>query len=121
MSGDAEQRKHHRQRAGLEVRIVPRPEHILPAALRLITSDVALEGMNCASNIPLEPGTEMHLKLTLVGGDITGSDTIDVIGKVLRCALREGSPEVRRHGVAITFTTITPEDRRKLQRYLNSL
>jgi hypothetical protein len=121
MSGDAEKRKHHRQRAGLEVTIVPRPEHILPAALRLITSDVAVDGMNCASNVALEPGTEMHLKLNLVGGDVSGAGTIDVVGRVLRCALREGSPEVRRHGVAITFIAITPEDRRTLQRYLNSL
>jgi len=121
MSGDGEKRKHHRQRAGLEVAIVPRPEHVLPAGLQLITSDVALEGMNCASNVPLEPGTEMHLKLKLVGGEVTGSGTIDVVGKVLRCAVREGAPEVRRHGIAITFTTIAPEDRRKLQRYLNSL
>ncbi len=121
MSSEIEKRKYHRQLAGLEVTIVPRPDLSLPADLRLITSDVALEGMHCASNVPLEPGTEMHLKLTLVGGDFSGSETIDVVGRVLRCSVREGSPDVRRHGVAIAFTTITPQDRKKLQRYLNSL
>jgi len=121
MSSEIEKRKHHRQRAGLEVAIVPRPEQALPADLKLITSDVALEGMHCASNVALEPGTEMHLKLSLVGGDVSGSESIDIVGKVLRCSVREGSPDVRRHGIAITFTTITPQDRKKLQRYLNSL
>ena len=121
MSGARENRNHHRQRAGLEVTIVPRPEYRLPADLRLITSDVALEGMRCASNAPLEPGTKMHLQLSLVGGDLPGVEIIDVVGKVLRCSVREGSPEVRRHGIAITFVTITPQDRKKLQRYLNSL
>ena len=121
MSREIEKRKHHRQRAGLEVTIVPRPEQNLPADLRLISSDVALEGMYCASNEPLKPGTEMHLKLSLVGGDISGSETIDIGGMVLRCSIREGAPDVRRHGIAITFTTIAPQDRKKLQRYLNSL
>jgi c-di-GMP-binding flagellar brake protein YcgR len=121
MGSDIEKRRHHRQRAGLEVAIVPHAGEELPADLRLITSDIALEGMHCASNVPLEPGTEMHLKLSLVGGDISGSETIDVAGKVLRCSVREGSPDVRRHGIAITFVTITPQDRKKLQRYLNSL
>ncbi len=121
MSSEREKRKHHRQRAGLEVTIVPRPEYRLPADLRLITGDVALEGMRCASNAPLKSGTKMHLQLSLVGGDLPGVEIIDVIGKVLRCSVREGSPEVRRHGIAITFVTITPQDRKKLQRYLNSL
>lgn len=121
MGSDVEKRKHHRQRAGLEVTIVPRPEQPLPADLHLITSDVALEGMHCASNQPLEPGTEMHLKLSLVGGDVSGEQVVDVVGKVLRCSIREGAPDVRRHGIALAFTTITPQDRRKLQQYLNSL
>jgi len=121
MGRDIEKRKHHRQRAGLEVTIVPRQDQNLPADLRLITSDVALEGMHCASNEPLKPGTEMHLKLSLVGGDASGEEIIEVVGKVLRCSIREGAPDVRRHGIAITFTTITPQDRKKLQSYLNSL
>ncbi len=121
MSGEREKRNYYRQRAGLEVTIVPWPEHGLPADLQLITSDVALEGMRCASNAPLKPGTKMHLQLSLVGGDLPGVELIDVVGKVLRCSVREGSPEVRRHGIAITFVTITPQDRKKLQRYLNSL
>jgi len=121
MSSDVEKRKHHRQRAGLEVTIVPRPDHRLPADLRLITSDVSLDGMRCASNAPLEPGTELQLKLSLVGGDLSRPETIDVVGKVLRCSVRDGSPDVRRHGVAISFISIDPQDRRKLQRYLNSI
>lgn len=121
MSNGTEKRKHHRQRAGLEVTIVPRPEQSLPAELKLVTSDVAVEGMHCASNVALEPGMEMHLKLSLIGGDLPGSETIDIIGRVLRCSVREGAPDVRRHGIAIAFVTITPQDRKKLQRYLNSL
>jgi hypothetical protein len=121
MSNEIEKRKHHRQRAGLEVNIMPHPGENLPGDLKLITSDVALEGMYCASNVPLEPGTEMHMTIGLVGGDLSGSERIEVLGKVLRCSVREGSPAVRRHGIAIAFLTITAEDRKKLQRYLNSL
>lgn len=121
MSSDIEKRKHHRQMAGLAVTIVPRPGQILPADLRLITSDVSVAGMRCASNAPLAPGTEMHLMLSLVGGDLSEAETIDVIGRVLRCSVRDGSPDVRRHGVAITFISIDPQDRKKLRRYLNSI
>jgi hypothetical protein len=121
MSDEDDKRSNFRQRAGLQVSLVARPGHPLPAGLRLISSDVSLTGMSCASNLPLEPGTELGLRLSLVGGGLAAPGTIDVGAKVLRCTIRKGAPEVRRHGIAVAFTAIAAQDRRTLQRYLNNL
>ncbi len=77
--------------------------------------------MRCAANVSLETDMQLHLSLTLVGGDLTSPETVDVVARVLRCSVRAQSPEVRRYSIALEFIEIAAEDQKRLRRYLNSL
>ena len=119
MSGPADKRKHHRFLALLEVRVLPGDR--IPADLLLGTIDIAVGGARCGSNRALPEDLTVKMTLTLVGGDLRQPAPIDVDARVLRCVEKPGALESRRYEVALEFVRIEPQDRVKLQNYLNSL
>ena len=70
MSNTTDKRRHLRPMARLDVRLAPAPGQDLPPGLQAVTVDVAVGGVRCACNLPLEPQTILRLTLTLVGGDL---------------------------------------------------
>ncbi len=117
--GDIENRRHHRFLALLDVRVVPGDR--VPADLKLMTIDISTGGARCASNRPLEQDALLKLTLTLIGGNQRAPATVDVEAKVLRCTERAGTIESRRFEVSLQFTRVEPEDKKRLQGYVNSL
>jgi c-di-GMP-binding flagellar brake protein YcgR len=116
---DVEKRKNHRFQALLDVRILPGDG--IPADLKLMTVDIATGGARCASNRPLDAGLALKLTLTLIGGDMRAPAKMDVEAAVLRCTEKPGAIESRRYEIALRFTHVNAEDRRRLQSYVNSL
>ncbi len=119
MADRAEKRRHHRFLALLEVRVLPGEG--IPADLKMVTIDVAVGGARCASNRPLPESTRLQMSLTLVGGSLRDPSPIDLDAVVLRCAANPSAPETRRYDLAIEFVRMDPQDRRRLQTYLNAL
>src|SRR5262249_28123271 len=117
--GDDEKRRHHRFLALLEIKVLP-GEHV-PADLRLMTIDIGTGGARCAANRPLDTDLALRLSLTLVGGDLRSPATVEVEAKVLRCIDKPGAIESRRYEIALQFTRMEAEDRKRLQAYVNSL
>lgn len=120
MSGEIEKRQHHRFMALLEVRILSGPADS-PGDLKLVTLDVALGGARCACNRDLPAGSSLHLVLTLEGGGLNAPLPIDLDATVLRCRETPGPDPSRSHEAALQFVRIDPQDRKRLQSYLNSL
>jgi len=89
--------------------------------LKLATIDVAVGGMRCASNVPLDPGDCLRMKLELVGGDLHHPATIVGDARVLRCSERPEQAEVLRYEIALAFTQMSQKDRKRLESYLNCL
>ena len=121
MSDETDKRRHYRPLACLEVKLTPAPGQDLPNGLQAITIDVAVGGVRCACNLRLEPQTILRMTLTLVGGDLRQPIMIDAEARVRRCSERPGAPETRRYEVAMEFERIDPQDKKRLQAYLNSL
>jgi len=121
MSSETEKRHHHRPLARLDVKLTPAPGHDLPHGLQVATIDVAVGGVRCACNQRLEPQTILRIALTLVGGDLRQPTTIETEARVRRCSERPGAPDIRRYDVAMEFTRMDPQDKKRLQAYLNSL
>lgn len=119
MSGQDDKRKYHRFMALLELRVLPGER--IPADLRVATIDVSVGGVRCASNRPIDASLNLKLTLTLVGGDLPDPVSIDADAMVLRCSENRTAPEHRRYEVALEFTRMDSQDRRRLQNYLNSL
>ena len=116
---DAEKRKNHRVMALLEVRVVPGDR--IPADLNLSTVDIATGGARCAANRPLDADLPLRLTVTLIGGDLRAPASMDIEAAVLRCVEKPGALESRRYEIAIRFTRVEAEDKKRLQSYLNSL
>ena len=116
---DAEKRKNHRFMALLEVRVLPGDR--IPADLKLTTVDIATGGARCAANRPLDADLPLKLTVTLIGGDLRGPASMDIEAAVLRCVEKPSALESRRYEIAIRFTRVEPEDKKRLQSYLNSL
>ncbi len=116
---DAEKRRHHRFLALLEVRVLPGDR--IPADLKLTTIDIGTGGARCASNRPLGADETLKMTLTLIGGDLRAPEMLDLEARVLRCTERSGAIESRRFEVALQFTHVEVEDKKRLQGYLNSL
>jgi len=116
---NVEKRRHHRFLALLEVRVAP-GEHV-PADLKLMTIDISSGGARCASNLALEADVPLRVTLQLVGGDLRAPAIVEVEARVLRCAERPGPNPGRRYEITLQFTRIEPEDKKRLQAYLNSL
>ena len=116
---DDEKRRHHRFLALLEIRVLPGER--IPADLKLTTIDIGTGGARCASNRPLDADLPLNLSLTLIGGDLRAPAMVDVEAKVLRCTEKPGAIESRRYEVALQFTHVDAEDRKRLQGYVNSL
>ncbi len=89
--------------------------------MKLATIDVAVGGMRCASNVPLDPGIRLRMKLDMVGGGLRQPATIVGDACVLRCSERPEQPEVRRYEIALEFVQMSSQDRKRLESYLNSL
>ncbi len=121
MSDTEDRRRGFRQRAGLEVTPYSVPERPLPERLKFVTINLAVSGMRCASNLPLDDGTRLITTIKLVGGNLADPVVIKVEGRVVRCAERPESPVNRRYGIAIDFVRMSPEDRKCLIRYVGSL
>lgn len=121
MSPRDERRRDFRQRAGLEVTPYSVPGQRLPEGLKFVTINMAVSGMRCASNLPLDDGTGLIATIKLVGGNLVDPVVIKVEGRVVRCAERPKSPANRRYGIAIDFVKMSPEDRKRLTRYVGSL
>ncbi|HXH27945.1 MAG TPA: PilZ domain-containing protein [Candidatus Polarisedimenticolia bacterium] len=121
MSDETDKRRHYRPLARLDVKMSPAPGHILPPGLQAVTLDVAVGGVRCACNTRLEPQTLLRLTLTLVGGDLRQPATIETEARVRRCVERRAEPAMRRYAVAMEFSRLKPEDKKRLQAYLNSL
>jgi c-di-GMP-binding flagellar brake protein YcgR len=121
MSDDTDKRRHYRPMARLEVKVTAAPGQDLPAGLQVVTLDVAVGGVRCACSLPLEPQTLLRMNLALVGGDLRQPMTIETEARVRRCTERRGAPVTRRYDVAMEFTRMNPQDRKRLQAYLNSL
>ena len=120
-TGKREKRRHHRPMAGLDVKVLLGEAGENLSDVKLATIDVAAGGMRCASNVRFEPKTCLHMGLTLVGGELRNPATIYADARVLRCSERPGSPDIRRYEIALEFVRLVPEDRKKLESYLNSL
>jgi len=116
---DAEKRKNHRFMALLEVRVLPGDR--IPTDLKLTTVDIATGGARCAANRPLDADLPLKLAVTLVGGDLRAPASMDIEAAVLRCVEKPGALESRRYEIAIRFTRVETEDKKRLQSYLNSL
>src|SRR2546425_9456918 len=121
MSNETDKRRHSRPLARLDVNLTPAPGQDLPDGLQAVTLDVAVGGVRCACNLRLEPQTILRMTLTLVGGDLRQATTIETEARVRRCAERPGAPDIRRYEVAMEFTRLDPQDKKRLQAYLNSL
>jgi c-di-GMP-binding flagellar brake protein YcgR len=119
VAGLDDKRKYHRFLALLEVRILPGER--IPADLKVATIDISVGGARCACNRSLEPNLNLKLTFTLVGGDLRDPLPIDADAVVLRSTENPAAPEHRRHEVALEFTRMDAQDRRRLQSYLNSL
>jgi hypothetical protein len=120
VSGQIEKRQHHRFLALLEIRILS-DSSASQGDLRLMTIDVGLGGARCACNRELPGGTSLHLVLTIEGGGLSSPLPIDLNAKVLRCWETPGPDPSRSYEVALQFVRIDPQDRKRLQSYLNSL
>ncbi|HET6277462.1 MAG TPA: PilZ domain-containing protein [Candidatus Polarisedimenticolia bacterium] len=120
MSGEIEKRRHHRFMALLEVRVRSGPAASADG-LKLVTLDVALGGARCACNRELPAGTSLHLVLTLEGGGLNAPLPIDLDATVLRCRETPGPDPARSYEAALQFVRIDPQDRKRLQSYLNDL
>jgi hypothetical protein len=116
---DDEKRKNHRFMALLEVRVLQGER--IPPDLKLMTLDIATGGARCASNRPLDADLPIKLTVTLIGGDLRVPATMDIEAAVLRTTEKPGAIESRRYEIAIRFTHVEAEDKRRLQSYLNSL
>ena len=116
---DAEKRQNHRFMALLDVRVLPGDR--VPADLKLTTVDIATGGARCAANRPLDADLPLKLSVTLIGGDLRAPVSMDIEAAVLRCVEKPGAIEQRRYEIAIRFTRVEPEDKKRLQSYLNSL
>ncbi len=114
-----DKRKYHRFLALLEVRVLPGDG--VPPDLKLSTIDIAVGGARCAANRPLADKLSVKMTFTLVGGDLRQPLSIDTDARVLRCTEKPGALESRRYETAFEFVRIDPQDRQKLQSYLNSL
>jgi c-di-GMP-binding flagellar brake protein YcgR len=121
MSDETDKRRHYRPLARLDVKLAPTPGQDLPPGLQAVTIDVAVGGVRCACNLRLEPQTILRLTLTLVGGDLRQPVTIETEARVRRCSERPGAPDIRRYEVAMEFTRLDPQDKKRLQAYLHSL
>ena len=117
--GDVEKRRDHRFLALLEVRVLPGDR--IPADLKLATIDIGTGGARCASNRPVDADASLKMTLSLIGANPRGTVMVDVEAKVLRCTDRGGPIESRRYELALQFSHIEPEDRKRLQAYLNEL
>ncbi len=118
---EIERRRHYRPLARLDVKILSKEGHALPADLRVETMDLAVGGVRCTCNVPLRPETFLRMRLTLVGGDLRQPATIEAGAKVLRCTERSGAPDIRRYDVAMEFVGMDPRVSQRLQSYVNSL
>ena len=121
MSPRDERRRDFRQRAGLKVKVYSVPGQRLPDGLDFVTINMAVSGMRCASNLPLDAGTRLIATVTLIGGNLADPVVIKAEGQVVRCAERPKSPANRRYGIAIDFVKMSPADRKRLIRYVGSL
>lgn len=121
MTDQADRRRHYRSLALLDAKILRGAGEELPAGLKLATLDVGLGGVRCTSNVHLEPPTLLQMTLTLVGGELRDPTLIAAEARVLRCFERPRAPEHRRYEIALEFVRMAPEDRRRLERYVNSL
>lgn len=119
MADRAEKRRHHRFLALLEIRVLPGEG--VPADTKMVTVDVAVGGARCASNRPIPESTRLQMSLTLVGAGLRDASPIDLDALVLRCTTNPTAPETRRYDMAIEFVRMDPQDRRRLQTYLNAL
>ncbi len=119
MTDQADKRKHHRFLALLEVRVLPGDR--VPPDLRLVTVDIAVGGVRCASNRPIPEAMVLKMTFTLVGGDLRQPAPIEVDARVLRCSEKPRAIESRRYEMALEFVRIDPQDRLTLQNYLNAL
>ncbi len=117
--GDDEKRKNHRFLALLDVRVLP--GNRIPADLKLMTVDIATGGARCASNRALDADLPLKLTLTLIGGNLREPAKMEIEAAVLRCTEKPGAIESRRFEIALRFTRMESEDRRRLQGYLNCL
>ena len=116
---EAEKRRHHRHLALLEVRVLPGDG--VPADIKLATIDIGTGGALCASNRPVDADALLKLTLTLIGGALRAPATVDVEARVLRCTQKAGAIESRRYELALQFTKVDAEDKKRLQAYLNNL
>jgi c-di-GMP-binding flagellar brake protein YcgR len=114
-----DKRDHHRIRAGLDVRVLPSED--LPPDLVLTTIDVSVGGARCASNVPVKEGLRLMLTFTLVGGTLHAPAPVDVDALVVRCIDTPGPNPSRRYELALRFVDVDPDEKRRLQSYLNSL
>jgi len=104
-----------------QLNLTPPQGQDLPPGLKAVTVDVAVGGVLCACNLPIEPHAIPNISLTLVGGDLRQPATLDVQGRVRRCSERPGAPDTRHFEVALGFVRLDPQARQLLQGYLKSL
>ncbi|SRR5712692_3250144 len=122
MSDPTDKRRHLRLLARLDVRLTrPAPGQDVPPDLQAVTVDVSVGGLLCACNVRLEPQTMLRVTLTLVGGDLRQPATLEAEARVRRCSERLGAPGSRRYEVAMEFVRMAPQDKQRLQAYLNNL
>lgn len=119
MAGNIDKREHHRFMAMLEIRLLS-PQG-LPSDLRLVTLDVSLGGMRCASNHALSVGARLSLALKLVGGGLVDPFEIELNAEVLRSVEKPSPDPNRLHAIALQFVQLDSTLRRRLQDYLNAL
>jgi c-di-GMP-binding flagellar brake protein YcgR len=84
-----------------------------PRALPGSTMDLSEGGMRCALAEPVEPGTEMEVRVLL-----PGTAPVECTGQVIRGGENEAAAAERRWWAAVAFTGASPAARRELTRFV---
>jgi PilZ domain-containing protein len=119
VTDQVDKRKHHRFLAMLKVHVTPGDQ--VPADLVLTTVDIGVGGARCAGNHRLLEKITLKLTFTLEGGGLSQPFPIELDAMVLRCSEQSKTNERHRYDIALQFVRMDPQDRIRLQDYLNSL
>ncbi|MCX4247806.1 PilZ domain-containing protein [Paraliomyxa miuraensis] len=102
------------QRYSLSTPVVVRVDR-MPGLLELNTRDISRHGIFIESTSPPEPNSRIAVQLPFPDG----SGVVDLVGQVVRVVTtREAAASGRAPGFGVTFSPVSDENRRELERLL---
>jgi c-di-GMP-binding flagellar brake protein YcgR len=116
-NGSVERRKYTRARVRLHLEFVGQGEPESPP-VELQTLNLSAGGFYCRVSRALEPLTRLALRFEFppFGAEPTEARTVECQAVVVRC--EAGDPPDGGYRVGACFTSMTPEDRRHVDRYV---